>query len=242
MRTGCGHKKKMINTPKIYKMRIVFRVLEESAEQLNVFNAVRKMVLASGLPIEPAKVNPRWPRLAYGPAPAKGQRAEREYLDIYLRTLCSEAAVQQALVKVAPKGLELVQVTRVPYPLPSVQNLAAAVRYRVKGDFSRFNLSGRKIEDWAEAGNLTVTLRSQNGMSCQKDLAPGLLNARTVAPDEIALTLVPINGKWVSPQWFIAAWLGIEIPAQEELFELEGLIFIRQNFYWKDSQGELHPM
>ena len=232
----------MINTPKIYKMRIVFRVLEKSAEQLNVFNAVRKMVLDSGLPFEPAKVNPRWPRLAYGPAPAKGQRAEREYLDIYLRTLCSEEEVHRALAKVAQPAIELLQVTRVPYPLPSVQNLAAAVRYRVKGDFSRLNLSGRKIEDWAKAGNITVTLRSLNGMSCQKDLTPGLLNASTIAPDEVALTLMPINGKWVLPQWFVAAWLGIEIPAQAESFELEGLIFIRQNFYWQDSQGELHPM
>lgn len=223
-------------------MRIVFRVLEKSAEQLNVFNAVRKMILDSGLPFEPAKVNPRWPRFAYGPAPAKGQWAEREYLDIYLRTSCSEQDVRQALEKAAPPAVELLQLTRVPYPLPSVQNLAAAVRYRVKGDFSRFGLSGRKIEDWAKASNILVTLRSLNGMLCQKDLTPGLLNASTLAPDEVALTLAPINGKWVPPQWFIAAWSGIEIPAQEEVFEIDGLNFIRQNFYWQDSQGELHPM
>ena len=232
----------MINAPKIYKMRIVFRVLENEAKQLNVFDAVRKMVLESGLPFEPAKVNPRWPRLAYGPAPAKGQRAEREYLDIYLRTLCSEQDVHRALEKAAPAGVALLQVTRVPYPLPSVQNLAAAVRYRVKGDCSRFGLPERKIEVWAEAGNRTVTLRSPNGMSCQKDLTSGLIEAQTVCSDEVALTLAPINGKWISPQWFVAAWLGLEIPAQEELFELEGLIFIRQHFYWQDSQGELHPM
>ena len=65
-------------------MRIVFRGPKNTAGTPFIFNAVRKMVLASGLPFEKAKVNPNWPRLAYGPAPAKGQQAEREYLDIYL--------------------------------------------------------------------------------------------------------------------------------------------------------------
>lgn len=232
----------MINTPKIYKMRIVFRWSDLTAEPPNVFNAVRKMVLACGLPFEPAKINKHWPRLAYGPAPAKGQRAEREYLDIYLRQPCSEEEVRAALASAAPRGLELVQVTRVPYPLPSVQNLAAAARYRVKGDFASLVSSGRTIEDWAGAGDIAVALRAENGIVCHKNLSAGLISASTTAPDEVTLTLAPINGKWVLPQWFIAAWLGWEVPAQDEAFSIEGLIFIRQNFFWRDSQGELHPI
>ena len=230
----------MINTPKIYKMRIVFCLTAQAADHIHVFDAVRKMVLASGLPFEPAKVNPRWPRLAYGPAPAKGQRAERECLDIYLHSPRSEEEVRQALEQTAPSGLVILQVTRVPYSLPSVQNLTAAVRYRVKGNFSREGLPGQKIEEWAGAGNLFVTLRAQNGVACQKSLAAGLLEAHTVSPEEVVLTLSPIEGKWMPPQWFIAAWLGMEIPAQEELVTMEGIIFVRQGLYWRDSQGELH--
>lgn len=233
----------MINTPKIYKMRIVFCWEDSQTEHTNVFNAVRKMVLASGLPFEPAKINNHWPRLAYGPAPANGQRAEREYLDIYLRESRSEAEVRQSLQKAAPPGLLFLQVMRVPYPLPSVQNLAAAVRYRIRGDFSSFGLSGRKkIEEWAVTGPTTVILRAENGLTCQKELASGLLEAQTLSADEVSLTLMPINGKWVPAQWFVAAWLGLEIPAQDENFTVEGLSFIRQCFFWRDSQGELHPI
>ena len=77
----------MINTSKIYKMRIVLRVGNWPAEIQSVFNAVRSMVLASELPVEPAKVNKNWPRLSYGPQVAVGQHAEREYLDIYLQEM-----------------------------------------------------------------------------------------------------------------------------------------------------------
>lgn len=232
----------MKNTPKIYKMRIVFSWLENSPADRNVFNAVRKMVLDSGLPYEPAKVNKNWPRLAYGPAPAQGQRAEREYLDIYLREHRSEDDVRSALAQTAPAGLSLLQVARVPYPLPSVQNLAAAVRYRVKGDFALLNSSGRKIEDWAGEGKITVTLRAENAMACQKDITPSVLETRTLGPDEVILTLAADNGQWISPQWVMAAWLGREVPLQGNAFADEDIIFIRQDFCWKDSQGELHPM
>ena len=233
--------KEMKDTPKIYKMRIVFRCAENAARDKNVFNAVRKMVLDSGLPYEPAKVNKNWPRLAYGPAPAQGQRAEREYLDIYLREHCSEDGVRQALQQAAPNDLELLQVMRVPYPLPSVQNLAAAVRYRVKGDFSSYISTGQKIEDWAGKGELFVVLRAENGMACQQKITPFLLEAKTLSPDEIELTLAGIDGKWLPPQWFVAAWLGQEISLPNEVCSAtEGFTFIRQGFYWKDSQGELH--
>lgn len=230
----------MKDTPKIYKMRIVFRWSDNGAEDRNVFNAVRKMVLGSGLPYEPAKVNKNWPRFAYGPSPAKGQRVEREYLDIYLREHRSEGEVRKALQQVAPEGLELLQVVRVPYSLPSVQNLAAAVRYRVKGAFASLNSSGRKIEDWAGKGKLTVTVRAQNAMACEHNITPYVLQTETLSPDEVAFTLDANNGQWISPQWVIAAWLEWEVPAQEDPFAGKDIIFIRQGFWWKDSQGELH--
>lgn len=218
-------------------MRIVFCWKEEHPHTLN---AIQKMVLASGLPYEPNKFKKGQPRLVYGPAPAKGQRAEREYVDIYLLELRNADEVRQALLKTAPKGFEMLQVTRVPYPLPSVQNLAVAVRYRVKGDFSPFVSLGRKLEDWNHMSNLTVTLRNEIGVACQRDITAGFLAARVTAPDEVELTLAPINGRWQAPQWFIAAWLGQEIPVPADDFAVEGLVFIREGFYWQDSQGELH--
>ncbi len=221
-------------------MRIVFRV--DTAGQTNVFNAVRKMVLTSGLKFEPAKVNKNWPRLAYGPAPATGQRAEREYLDIYLQEPVAAEEVRAALAVCAPKGFELLQVERVPYPLPSVQNLAAAVRYRVEGDFSRFASSGRKIEQLVESGKAVVVRRADNGLSCATDILPFVVSANTLSANEISLTLQKVGEKWMRPEWVVAAWLEVELPAQEDAAVLEDFRFIRESFFWRDSQGELHPI
>ncbi len=223
-------------------MRIVFRWTDGETEHPHTLRAIKRMVLDSGLPYEPSKFVGSLPRLAYGPAPAKGQQAEREYLDIYLLENRSVADVRDALLQVAPEGFEILQLTRVPYPLPSVQNLAVAARYRVKGDFSPFCSLGRKLEDWERMENLTVSLRNEKGVLCQRNITAGLLKAQVCAPNEVALTLGPINGQWQPPQWFIAAWLGQEVPAADEPFTVEGLVFIREYFCWRDSQGELHPI
>ena len=227
-----------MNTPKIYKIRVVFRWLKNQADR-NTFNAVRKMVLTAGLPFEPAKVNKNWPRLAYGPSPALGQRAEREYLDIYLQKSIAAEEVQSALEKAAPSGLELLSVRRVPYPLPSVQNLAAAARYRVEGNFSSYQ-PGRKLEELLSSGWVEITRRAENGLSCVKELSAHIGPCRTISPEVVSLTVLSVQGKWINPEEIIAAWLGLEVPAGEENFTVEGLTFIREGLFWQDSQGEFH--
>lgn len=229
-------------TPKIYKMRIVFRWQDNQTEHPYALRGIKRMVLDSGLPYEPSKFVSSLPRLAYGPALAKGQRAEREYLDIYLLENRDEKDVRQALMQTAPKGFEIVQLTRVPYPLPSVQNLAAAARYRVKGDFSPFVSSGRKLETWNEKRDFIVTLRDADGTVRERNITQGLVKSCVCAPDEIELLLAPISGQWVNPQWFIAAWAGLEVPLQDENFAVAGLVFIRQELCWRDSQGEFHSI
>ncbi len=231
----------MINPPKIYKMRIVFRIVKRTGGTNNIFNAVRKMVLSSGLPFEPAKVNANWPRLAYGPSPALGQRAEREYLDVYLQHLVAADEVRSALEKSAPAGLEILSVERVPYPLPSVQNLAAAARYRLQGDFTNLE-NGRKLEDFVQLARVEVTRRAVNGLACVTDAKPYIVSAETISPTEAALTLQSVQGKWIKPEWIAAAWLGVEVPAEEEAFSVDGVTVIRECLLWQDSQGLFHPI
>lgn len=222
-------------------MRIVFRFVKKTGGQSNVFNAVRKMVLSSGLPFEPAKVNANWPRLAYGPAPAQGQRAEREYLDIYLRQPVAVDEVRRALAAAAPEGVEICAVTRVPYPLPSVQNLAAAARYRIRGDFGSLG-AGRKLEEFVNEARVEVTRRAENGLAFVTDAKPYILSAETAAPDEAVLTLVSVQDKWIKPEWIVAAWLGLDIPAGDEAFSVDGVTVTRECLLWKDSQGLFHPI
>ncbi|WP_428052918.1 DUF2344 domain-containing protein [Candidatus Avelusimicrobium stercoris] len=222
-------------------MRIVFTCAEKSPARLNTFNAVRSMVLASGLPYEPAKVNKNWPRLAYGPAPSMGVRAEREYLDIYLLSAEPIQKVREALEQAKPQGLTLLDVQRVPYALPSVQNLAAAAVYRVEGNFDLF-APDMTAEDFFNAARVDITRRADNGLALVQNAKPYIWKAQTVSNRAVRLTLLNVQGKWERPQTLIAAWLGIDIPAQDEAFTVEGFTFIRESFLWQDSEGEFHPI
>lgn len=222
-------------------MRIVFTCAEKSPARLNTFNAVRSMVLASGLPYEPAKVNKNWPRLAYGPAPSMGVRAEREYLDIYLLSAEPIQKVREALEQAKPQGLTLLDVQRVPYALPSVQNLAAAAVYRVEGNFDLF-APDMTAEDFFNAARVDITRRADNGLALVQNAKPYIWKAQTVSNRAVRLTLLNVQGKWERPQTLIAAWLGVDIPAQDEAFTVEGFIFIRESFLWQDSEGEFHPI
>lgn len=222
-------------------MRIVFTCAEKSPARLNTFNAVRSMVLASGLPYEPAKVNKNWPRLAYGPAPSMGVRAEREYLDIYLLSAVPAEQVRSSLEQSKPQGLTLLDVQRVPYALPSVQNLAAAAVYRVEGNFDLF-APDMTAEDFFNAARVDITRRADNGLALVQNAKPYIWKAQTVSDRAVRLTLLNVQGKWERPQTLIAAWLGIDIPAQDEAFTVEGFTFIRESFLWQDSEGEFHPI
>lgn len=228
----------MINLPKIYKMRIVLR-LDKKAERKNIFYAVRRMVLASGLPYEPAKVNKNWPRLVYGPACALSQYAEREYLDIYLKEPVPVAQVRQQLEKSKPAAAELLDVTRVPYAMPAVADLAVAVKYRAEGDFSSFG-TVTTLEDYFSADRVEVVRRAENGLTLTFDVKPFVLEAQTDTASVLHLTLSGKNGKWLNPYVVLGAWLGEEIPMQDDAFTLAGIEMVREGLYWQDSQGELH--
>ena len=231
--------KRMINTSKIYKMRIVFRFIQKEPEPVSVFNAVRKMILASALPFEPAKVNKNWPRFSYGPSLPTGVSADREYADVYLVSFVPANEVKRRLEEVKPPLSEIIEVRRVPYALPSVQNLAAAAKYRVKGNFKAFALE-QTVENYFNATRVEVVYRAENGCTVSVNARPYILEARTISEEEIQLTLGCIEKKWFPPQELVAAYLGIEILRSKEPFTVDGFSFIREGLYWQDSQGLLH--
>ena len=220
-------------------MRIVFRGPQKGGGHNHVFNAVRNMVLASGLAFEPAKINKHWPRLAYGPAPAFGQQAQREYVDIYLQHPLPAAEVKTALEKAMAPGMELISVQRVPYALPSVQNLAAAAAYRVEGDFALYGPE-KTPEEFFNAPRIEITRRAENGLTLTEEVKPYVLGVQTLSPRGLRLHLACVEGKWLKPQTLVAAWLGLDVPVQDDLFTVEGFTFIREGLFWRDSAGELH--
>lgn len=220
-------------------MRVVF-TLTEKGDYARIFNEVRKVVLKSGLPFEPAKVNKNWPRLAYGPVLGYGQESLGEYLDVYLSRPVPQEDVRRALENASGETVRILRVQKVPYALPSVANLAAVSRYLVKGDFSQYAPS-KTFGGFMAGGAVRAVLKADNGFTQELDLKPFILGWQQPQEDCLRLTLQAVGEKSLKPEYVAAAWLGVEIPAQGE-FTLDGLKFIREGLYWLDSQGELRPV
>ncbi len=231
--------KKMINTSKIYKMRIVFSVSEKGPKRKDTFHAVRNMVLRSGLDYMPAKVNAHWPRLSCGPSVGSGQAAKRDYIDIYLKTSVSVARVREQLDQSKPQGITILDVKRVPYALASVQQLAMAAVWTIEGDFAAY-AAAQTIEKWAAAKQLDVVQQADNGMRFTTDIRPYVHQARTLAADRVELTLLCKEQKWINPLVCIYAWLGIDILGPLAELTDERFKIIREGLYWQDSAGNLH--
>lgn len=229
----------MINAPKIYKMRVAFTV-PGLWDHKRIFAALRQTVLRSGLPFEPAKVNKNWPRLAYGPALGYGQYSLQEYADIYLSACVKEPQVLAALQQAAGNALTVLRVQRVPYALPSVSNLAEVQRYAAEGDFS-FYRPVCTLEEFCKEKSVRVTLTAANGMKMTQELKPFILSVSQPGPKRVELLLQRQGDKMTKPEYILAAWLGVQAPAEAE-FTLEHLKIIREALYWRDAAGVLHAI
>ena len=238
MRAVLGHKK-MINTSKIYKMRVVFCVSEKAPKRLDILNAVRNMVLASGLDYVPAKVNMHWPRLSFGPFAEHGQIARREYIDIYLKTSVSAQEVRACLEHSRPPEILLIDVYRVPYSLAVLRQLATCAIYTIEGDFASFRPS-QTIEEWATATHLQAVQQAANGMRLTTDIRPFVREARLLTEQRTELTLQRVEDRWINPLVCIYAWLEMDITTPFAELVDERFKVIREGLYWQDSAQNLH--
>ncbi len=222
-------------------MRVVFCVSEDGPKRSETLDAVRQMVLRSGLNYMPAKTNAHWPRFSYGPLVGRGQTARREYIDIYLRQFVSVQDVRAHLEQSKPQGVHLIDVRRVPYSLASLQQLAAAAVYTIEGDFASCKPK-QTIENQVAQVRLQAAHRASNGMCFMTDIRPYVRSARSIGEQRIELTLVPVAEKWMNPLVCVYAWLGIEITGPLEALTDERFKVIREGLYWQDSAGDLHPI
>ena len=220
-------------------MRIVFSVAE-AWDHKRIFSILREMVLRSGLPFEPAKVNKNWPRLAYGPVLGYKQYSLGEVADLYFSTALETTQVQTALEHSASDGVRILRVWRVPYGLPSVSSLAEVMKYSVQGDFSVYTPSCC-AEEFFRKKHVYVSAEASGGISLQRDLKPFILRGVQPQPDKIELLLQRCGDKSTKPEYVIAAWLQIPVPMQEE-FTLPELKFTRETLYWRDHAGNLHAI
>ena len=227
----------MNHTPKIYKMRVVFTV-PDGWDHKRIFAGLRNMVLRSGLPFEPAKVNKNWPRLAYGPVLGYGQYSLGEYADLYFSSSVKEEAALSALTQAAGNGMQILHIKRVPYALPSVSQLAEVMQYGVEGDVLRYSPS-QPIDAFFGGKHIYLTVQAPNGLTVQQDIKPYIVSVKQVRTDKLELLLQRYQDKTTKPEYVLAAWLGMAVPAEAE-FTLDHLKFTREELYWRDSEGALH--
>ena len=227
----------MINSSKIYKMRVVFHLLKQGWQQPQTVRALRQMILKSGLVFAPVDDRPSLPRFAYGPALPVGVRARREYVDVYLDSWETPAQVKEKLQQAANGILEILQVFRVPYRFPSVQQLATVALYKISGP--SVEREQESIEKCLHDSDLPVVFRAPNGMTFSENAKAYIVSAEKTAAQEWQIGLRSIDGKWLNPYALLAAILGMEVPL-EERWMLEGFTIERQGLYWQDSQGRTH--
>lgn len=216
-------------------MRVVFR-LHKPMEHPRIFKIIRTLILSSGLPFEPAKINQQWPRFAYGPVLPSGMTAAREYVDVYLRSFATAEEVKTKLQQQAGTILTVLQVSRVPYPLPSVQQLAQAANYRISSKLTDWM---QTLENYLNASKTEVVWEAPTGLTYAENVKPYVVAARKINEQQYELVLQSVAEKWLNPYALLAASNGKNVP-QEELFTVEGFTIEREGLYWQDSQGELH--
>jgi len=229
----------MINTSKIYKMRVVFCVSENGPKRQDTLDTMRNIIVHSGLDYTPAKINKRWPRLSYGPLVGRGQIARREYIDIYLKTSVLPQQVCKQLNDASPQGVSVLEVQRVPYALASLQQLATAAVYTIEGDFVNYTPQ-QTIEDWITADSIEVVEQASNGIRLTTNIRPFIRSARSLGEYKIELTLSPVAEKWINPLVYVYAWLGINIIGPLAELTDERFKVIREGLYWQDSLGNLY--
>lgn len=227
----------MINTSKIYKMRIVFSMAQSNSSGDKVA-LLRRLLVQSNVPFAPARQNPRAPRVAYGPAVKQGETALREYADIYLTEPTDADVLRKRLEENKPAQLTILEVKRVPYALAGVQQLAGLARYRVEGNFEAFSPK-QTLENCVLSARLEVICLAPNGMRLTTDLKPFVAGARTLGPKAVEITLRQVEDKCISPLDVIYAWLGLKSPSYP-LEADERFNITREGLYWQDSQGNLH--
>ena len=229
----------MINTPKIYKMRIVFYLAPNAPAREDLVGALRSMILSSKLAYARSKQNPRVPRLAYGPSVKRGQGAQREYADIYLLTSVCAQQVRAQLEASKPQGLELLEVYRVPYAMASVQQLASHALYRAEGDFMA-HAPKQTFENYVKSARLNVMCRAENAMCLCQDIKPYLVSAQTISATCVQFMLKRVGDKWISPLAVLYGWLGMEMPLDDQQAAACGFTTIREGLYWQDCENNLH--
>lgn len=214
--------------------------MADTWDHKQVMHLLRQMVLASGLPFEPAKINKHWPRLSYGPALGQGQHSLGEVADLYFTAPVAVAPLQEKLNASAPQGMRILRVRRVPYALPSVSQLVEVVKYGVQGDFSVY-APGRSAEEFFGAKHIYLTVQAANGMTLQQDVKQFVQSVTQPEPTRLELFLQKYAGQMVKPEQVVAAWLQVKPSAAAE-FALPGIEFIREALYWRDSLGSLHAL
>ncbi len=195
-------------------------------EQLGLF---REMAEKSGLSCALKSGNVK---MSFGPAIAEGYESRAEYADLYINGFVGNAAALAALGAVCPQGYSLMGVRRVPTQFPSVEEMLSAVSYTVEGGF--FGTAEELAAQTAACG--VITREKSDGRLAEFHPAELMLGVESGGPGAFRLLMTAGAGKNLRPELLLSRLAGRELVPGNDLR------IVREEFYWRNSDGQLVPV
>ncbi|MDD4004769.1 MAG: DUF2344 domain-containing protein [Elusimicrobiaceae bacterium] len=195
-------------------------------EQLQLF---REMVSVSGLDYAVKSGNVK---MSFGPAIVEGYESRSEYADLFLKGFVDSAGAAASLCAVCPAGYEVLGVRRVPVQFPSVEEMLAAVSYTVRGGFD-----GTLDEFDGFVGGCGPILREKSdGRVLALNPAELVLKTSMPEPGVLGLLMAVGAGRNLRPELLLGRHSGRELAPGRDIK------VIREEFFWKSSDGSLIPV
>lgn len=196
-----------------YKRRLRMRFSKQGQirylSHLELINLFTRAVHRAGIPVLYSQgFNPH-PRFSFGTATSVGIESLAEYLDIFVDGMPPQAA-KEALNRVLPKGMQILEAGEVDLKADSLSTLINATNYRIKLDGYDPALLQQQAVQFMALDSFVIT-RAKKGGSQSIDLRAEL-ESLVASQDQLELTIK--RGK---PTEVVAAITGLAIDELPQL-------------------------
>lgn len=218
-----------------YRVCVSRRGSARELTHLAQIELLRRCVASSGLPAatDKRRKRPR-PKLAFGPAIAKGYESLAEYFDLELLSQVSQEEITEALDKVLDGGYKVEQVRRIPKFFPSLDSSINVVRYEIYGCFPKN--SKELLKKFLSRSEIVIEKIKDGGARIEHvDARPLIIEMKQDPLDTLHLTLRFGPKRTVKPEAILAVLLSAKGPGEI----LKHFDILRKELLSETARGEL---
>lgn len=195
---------------------------------------LRRAVLVSALPavLDRRRKKPR-PRLAFGPAIAKGYESLAEYFDLELASRVPAEKIVAALSAALEDGYAVVSARRIPKYFPSLDASINVVRYAIQGAFP--DDGGESLARFLSRREIVIEKLKDGGARVERvDARPLIIEMVQDSTSALRLSMRFGPKRTVKPEALLRAWL------LENGFGVQGhCAILRKELLSETARGEL---